>query len=374
MKKIVIPILAVLSLLISFTVFADDIPTVYITDSQNSGTSDITVSISVTENTPFCGGSMNLVYDNTLMKAKSYEISELLTGYIANVNLNYADNTIRFLWAGTEAITAGGGLFTIVFEPVSSDSFETDIMIDKLKLADENGKKIEAVSEDGHIKYEKETSASTTTGGRSGRSSGASSRTTPEIEENKMDENKTETVKLSFLDVRESDWYYEYVKQAFEKGLMNGISETEFAPNEKLTRAMFVTILHRMDGEPEASASPFADVEKGSWYEKAVAWANANEIVQGFSETEFAPDANITREQMAAIIYRYANYKGIDTEAVMKDTNTLSHNDIFEVSDWAQEGMHYCIAAGIISGDENGNLLPKTNATRAETATVITRL
>ena len=374
MKKIVIPILAVLSLLISFTVFADDIPTVYITDSQNSGTSDITVSISVTENTPFCGGSMNLVYDNTLMKAKSYEISELLTGYIANVNLNYADNTIRFSWAGTEAITAGGGLFTIVFEPVSSDSFETDIMIDKLKLADENGKKIEAVSEDGHIKYEKETSASTTTGGRSGRSSGASSRTTPEIEENKMDENKTETVKLSFLDVRESDWYYEYVKQAFEKGLMNGISETEFAPNEKLTRAMFVTILHRMDGEPEASASPFADVEKGSWYEKAVAWANANEIVQGFSETEFAPDANITREQMAAIIYRYANYKGIDTEAVMKDTNTLSHNDIFEVSDWAQEGMHYCIAAGIISGDENGNLLPKTNATRAETATVITRL
>ena len=148
-------------------VFADDIQSVYISDSQSSGTSDITVHISLTENTSVSGGSMNLVYDNTLMKAKSYEISELLTGYMANVNLNYADNTVRFSWAGTEAITAGGELFTIVFEPVSSDSFETDITIDKLKLADENGKKIEAVSEDGHIKYE----------------------------------NKTETVRLSFLTV-----------------------------------------------------------------------------------------------------------------------------------------------------------------------------
>ena len=175
-------------------------------------------------------------------------------------------------------------------------------------------------------------------------------------------------------DVKENDWYYSYVKTAYEKGLMKGISDTEFAPNEKLTRAMFVTILYRMDGEPEARTSAFTDVEKGAWYEKAVAWANAKGIVQGVSETVFAPNENITREQMATIIFRYAKYKGVDTEAVTKDTNTLSHNDIFEVSDWAQEGMHYCIAAGIINGDENGDLLPKNNATRAETVAVITRL
>ena len=129
-----------------------------------------------------------------------------------------------------------------------------------------------------------------------------------------------------------------------------------------------------MNGEPEANTSVFTDVEKNSWYEKAVAWANANGIVNGISDTEFAPNTNITREQMAAIIYRYAKYKGVDTEAVTKDPHTLSPNDIFEVSDWAAEGINYCIAAGIIGGDDNGNLLPKNNATRAETATVIMRL
>lgn len=94
----------------------------------------------------------------------------------------------------------------------------------------------------------------------------------------------------------------------------------------------------------------------------------------GVTDTEFAPNAYITREQMAAIIYRYAKYKGVDTEAVTKDTNTISYNDIFEVSDWAKEGMHHCIAAGIITGDENGNPLPHNTATRAETATIITRM
>ncbi len=373
MKKTIIPILLILSLLMRITTFADGTPTVYITDSQNSGTSDITVSVSVTENTPFCGGSMNLVYDNALLKAKSYATSDLLAGYIANVNLAYAENTIRFSWAGTDEITEGGELFTVTFEALVSDSFETDITIDKLKLGDADGEKIEATSENGHIKYEKETSTLTGTGRHSGKSSGGALPGSDQNNETSAETQNT-TTSMSFSDVKESDWYYSYVKTVYEKGLMKGISDTEFAPDEKLTRAMFVTILYRMDGEPDAGTSAFTDVEKDSWYEKAVAWANGNGIVQGVSETEFAPNVNITREQMAAIIYRYAKYKGVDTEAVMKDTNTLSHNDIFEVSDWAKEGMQYCIAAGIITGDDNGNLLPHNTATRAETATVITRL
>lgn len=360
-------------MLLGITAFADDLPTVFITDAETTGTNDITVSISASENTPFCGGSMNLVYDNTLLKAKSYKTGDLLAGCIANVNLTYAENSIRFSWAGTEEITSGGILFDVTFEVIATADFETDITIDKLKLGDIDGKKIEAVSENGHIKYVKETASSTTTGRHSGRSSGGTTLNPTQKNETNTETQNT-TVSMSFSDVKENDWYYSYVKTAYEKGLMKGISDTEFAPNEKLTRAMFVTILYRMDGEPDANQSAFTDVEKDSWYEKAVAWANANGIVQGVSETEFAPNSYITREQMATIIYRYAKYKGVDTEVVMKATNTLSHNDIFEVSDWAKKGMHYCIAAGIINGDENGNLLPHNTATRAETAAVISRL
>ncbi len=373
MKRI-IPILIMVSMLLCGIAFADDLPTVFITDAETTGTNDITVSIFASENTPFCGGSMNLVYDNTLLKSKSYKTSDLLAGCIANVNLAYTDNSIRFSWAGTEEITSGGVLFDVTFEVIAMADFETDITIDKLKLGDIDGGKIEAVSENGHIKYVKETSSTTTTGRHSGRSSGGTTTLNPNQNNETNTETQNTTANMSFSDVKESDWYYSYVKAVYEKGLMKGISDTEFAPNEKLTRAMFVTILYRMDGEPEANQSAFTDIEKDSWYEKAVAWANANGIVQGVSENEFAPNTNITREQMATIIFRYAKYKEIDTEAVTKDTNTLSHNDVFEVSDWAKEAMHYCIAAGIINGDENGNLLPHNTATRAETAAVITRL
>lgn len=361
------------SMMLGVTTFADDLPTVFITDAETTGTSDITVSISASENTPFCGGSMNLVYDNTLLKAKSYKTSDLLAGCIANVNLAYTDNSIRFSWAGTEEMTSGGILFDVTFQVIATADFETDITIDKLKLGNIDGEKIEAVSENGHIKYVKETSSTTTTGRHSGKSSSGS--TLNPIQNNETNpETQNIVTNMSFSDVKKSDWYYNYVKTVYEKGLMKGISDTEFAPNEKLTRAMFVTILYRMDGETNANQSAFTDVEKDSWYEKAVAWASVNGIVQGVSDIEFAPNTNITREQMAAIIFRYAKYKGIDTESVVKDTNTLSHSDVFEVSYWASEAMHYCIASGIISGDENGNLLPHNTATRAETATVVTRL
>ena len=373
MKRI-IPILIMVSMLLGVTAFADDLPTVFITNAETTGTNDITVSISASENTPFCGGSMNLVYDNTLLRAKSYKTSDLLSGCIANVNLEYTDNNIRFSWAGTEEITSGGILFDVTFEVIAMADFETDITIDKLKLGDIDGEKIEAVSENGHIKYVKETSSSTTTGRHSGKSSGGTTTLNPNQSNETNAETQNTPSNMSFSDVKESDWYYSYVKTVYEQGLIKGISDTEFAPNEKLTRAMFVTILYRMDREPDANQSAFADVEKDSWYEKAVAWASANGIVQGVSNTEFAPNTNITREQMAAIIFRYAKYKGIDTEEVTKDTNTLSHNDVFDVSDWAKDAMHYSIAAGVINGDENGNLLPHNTATRAETSAVITRL
>lgn len=177
---------------------------------------------------------------------------------------------------------------------------------------------------------------------------------------------------LPFIDVLESDWFYPTVKGAYENKYMLGITETTFEPNTKLTRAMFVTILHRIDGEPEAGACVFTDVADGTYYEKAVAWANENGIVKGMSETEFDPDAYITREQMSTVLYRYAGYKGIDT-SVGKDTNILSYEDYSEISGYAVEAVQWSVGSGLILGKSDTTLNPSDNATRAEAATVFMR-
>ncbi len=176
-----------------------------------------------------------------------------------------------------------------------------------------------------------------------------------------------------FEDVTAYDWFHDAVKKAYEDGLMVGISSTMFGPDTNVTRGMFVTVLHRIEGEPSAGDCVFTDVADGSYYERAIAWANENEIVAGISHTEYAPDASITREQMAAILYRYSNYKGYDT-SIGEDTNILSFTDAEEISEYAIPAMQWAIGAGIISGKGNGILDPRGNATRAETASVLTRM
>ena len=199
--------------------------------------------------------------------------------------------------------------------------------------------------------------------------------------ENKKDETEDETdkteqpivpsVELSFTDVAENAWYYADVKTAVENGLMNGISASTFAPNANLTRAMFVTILYRAAGEPGITAyADFTDVSTNQYYASAVAWANANGIVNGVSETEFAPNANITREQMAAIIYRYGTAAGI---APASD-NDISYTDADKISDYAKDAAKWTYNAGIILGNADGSFAPARTATRAEAATIFVRL
>lgn len=377
MKRI-ISILTLILMLFSTTAFADELPTIFIADTEITGENSITVSISASEDAGFYGGSMNLIYDKTLLTPKSFNTGELLNGFMANAKLNYADNTIRLSWAGVDKITSGGTLFDVTFEVIKAESFETDLIIDELKLGYEDGKKNGITSRNGHIKYVKEASSSVTAGHYVGANVVQNTKPDTQVTGNENDEKqaddavKDDSKYVSFSDVKQADWFYGYVKTVQEKGLMMGVSETDFAPNAKLTRAMFVTILYRMAGEPETDISAFTDIEAGSWYERAVGWASANGIVTGISDTEFAPNTDITREQMAAIIFRYAKYRGIDTKT--GNIKAISHSDIADVSDWATEAIQYCVAASIINGNENGNLLPKKTATRAETAAVITRI
>ena len=177
---------------------------------------------------------------------------------------------------------------------------------------------------------------------------------------------------LPFTDVLKTDWFGEYVKYVYDNGLFNGVSDALFAPNTEITRAMMVTVLHRADGTPEAAASSFEDVQADAYYAKAVAWAQKNNIVLGISNEQFAPDQNITREQIAAIIYRYARYKGQDVSAAEK-TDITSYADYSEASDYAIGALAYMVGSGIMKGRTDSTLNPKDYATRAEISAVMQR-
>lgn len=199
-------------------------------------------------------------------------------------------------------------------------------------------------------------------------------------EETKTDEEQTDDADADvdvdvadvwFEDVNEADWFYSDVKYVSDNKLMNGVNDSTFAPNGLLTRAMLVTILYRNEGEPAVNRSiPFADIDMGAYYANAVIWAQQNGIVNGVTETEFAPDENITREQIAAIMFRYAISKGL--EAVTLEEN-LSFADAAEISEYAISAMNWAVGNGLMKGKTESTLNPQDNTTRAEVAAVIRR-
>ncbi len=177
----------------------------------------------------------------------------------------------------------------------------------------------------------------------------------------------------AFTDVDPEAWYHEAVDYVVENGLMVGTADDQFNPNGTTTRAMIVTILYRLEGKPAVSGeTPFDDVAADEWYTDAVNWASENDIVSGYGGGKFGPTDNITREQFATILYRYAQYKGYNV-SVGEDTNVLSYNDALDVSDWAMPAIQWACGTGPMQGDNQGNLLPGDSATRAQAAALIMR-
>ena len=178
-------------------------------------------------------------------------------------------------------------------------------------------------------------------------------------------------VGLPFADVSGSDWFYNDVRYVYEKGIMDGTGADRFSPNVPLTRAMIVTILYRMAGSPSVSgSSDFTDVAAGKWFAKAVAWAAANGIVNGYGSGLFGPNDPVTREQLAAILYRYAVYGGMT--AVTLEENLGSFADTAQLSAYAIQAMNWAVGQGLINGS-GSNLVPKAQATRAQVAAIIHR-
>lgn len=202
---------------------------------------------------------------------------------------------------------------------------------------------------------------------------------TKKITSVKLDANTTVYAKwteapvsgLPFGDVKSADWFYNDVKYVYDKGMMAGTAADVFAPNATTTRAMIVTILYRLEGSPAVTGtSAFVDVPAGQWYTDAVNWAAANQIVKGTSATTFAPNDSITREQMAAILYRYAQYKGYD---VTKKADLSGYSDNGQVSAYAKDALAWANAAKLINGVTNTTLAPQGNATRAQVSAILHR-
>ena len=177
---------------------------------------------------------------------------------------------------------------------------------------------------------------------------------------------------LPFTDVAANAWYHDAVAYVYDNGMMNGVTENTFAPNATTTRGMIVTMLHRLEGEPGVNyLLPFGDVAEGLWYTEAVRWAASEGIVNGVSDTSYAPDNAITREQMAAILYRYAQYKGYDTS--VGGMSLAEYTDADQISSYATTAMQWANENGLITGRTDTTLVPQGTATRAEVATILMR-
>lgn len=185
----------------------------------------------------------------------------------------------------------------------------------------------------------------------------------------KADETPSKT---TFNDVSANDWFASAVDYVTGKGMMNGTADNTFSPKANTTRGMVVTVLYRLENQPSTSAASFTDVASGAYYANAVAWANANGIVSGYGSGKFGPNDKVTREQLAAILYRYAQYKKYDV-SVGEDTNILSYNDAQSISSYAIPAIQWACGAGVVTGKSGNKLDPKGNATRAEVAAMLMR-
>ena len=261
-----------------------------------------------------------------------------------NVNVNAATNgTVT-----TDKKTAAEGTtVTITATP------STGYVVDSVKVVDKDGKAVDVTAKDGKYSFVMPASAVTVTATFKAETPAPSG--------------------LPFTDVKEGDWFYGAVKYAYENGLMNGTGETTFAPNGTMNRAMIVTVLYRLEKSPAVTtAAKFTDVPAGQWYSDAVAWAAANNIVNGYDETTFGPMNAVTREQMAAILFRYEQYKGMDT--VTLEDNLAKFPDKDKISGYAVPALNWAVGQKVINGNADGTLDPTGTATRAQVAQIFTNL
>lgn len=259
-----------------------------------------------------------------------------------DVNVNAATNGAV---AADKKTAAKGTTVTVTASPSKG------YVVDAVKVVDKDGKDVAVTGKDGKYVFTMPGSAVTVTG-----------------------TFKAETpVALPFTDVKSGNWFYPAVQYAYAQGLMTGTSATTFAPNGTMNRAMIVTVLYRLEKSPAVTgASKFTDVPAGQWYSDAVAWAAANKIVNGYDETTFGPMNAVTREQMAAILFRYEQVKGLENVTLEENLNRFPDQN--KISAYAIPALQWAVGQKIINGNADGTLDPTGTATRAQVAQIFTNL
>ncbi len=362
---------------------------VSLTASSTGTNRDISVRVKVmTHSADKCDGKYTYtknaskytaLADETLQVKKGTTVFDLLDAALAEKGIEYTESSYGYISEinGLEEFDhspTSGWMFTVGGKLTETGARDTKVTSGTTVIwyyTDDYTK------EKGSEKYSSSSSggASLVTGNSSTGSTAGSSAPAPEKPsetptdtENKSDESTSTPV--SYPDVSEKDWFYEAVQYVSEKGLMQGTG-TGFAPEEEVSRAMLVTVLYRLEKAEYKGESAFEDVAKDAWYAPAVAWASENGIVNGYSEEHFGPEDTVTREQMAAILHRYAALK----DAIKSEGADLSgYGDADKINDWALESIAWANAAGLITGHSNTTLSPGGTATRAQIATILMRL
>lgn len=276
--------------------------------------------------------------------SRQHSSSSGSTSTTYNVNVNAATNGAV---AADKKTASKGTTVTVTASPSKG------YVVDAVKVVDKDGKDVAVTEKDGKYVFTMPASAVTVTGSF-----------------------KAETpapVALPFTDVKSGNWFYDAVKYAYAQGLMTGTSATTFAPNGTMNRAMIVTVLYRLEKSPAVTgASKFTDVPAGQWYSDAVAWAAANKIVNGYDETTFGPMNAVTREQMAAILFRYEQVKGLENVTLEENLNRFPDQN--KISAYAIPALQWAVGQKIINGNADGTLDPTGTATRAQVAQIFTNL
>lgn len=376
MKKTLILISVILSLLVC-SVSAEEIATSFeVVPTVNN--EEVSVSVKYTDEGGMCGGSFNFVFDQTKLELLDAIEGEAVKDTPHFINKEYRENALRMNWASTMPLPSEGELIVVKLK-LKGGAFDKDsIFIENLKIADGSGKKLLWKCEviyDGAEKAEPETAPAPE---KDYSSNAPSAPVYPEKEQkenenqNKIenaveDEIKEEATgsKFSFVDVKENDWYYEAVKFAFEKGITSGVSEISYAPNAKVTRGQFITMLCRAYGIKEMTGDNFADCGN-TWYTGYLAAAKQLGISNGVGDNKFAPEKQISREEMVTLIYNYLKSAG----KANTEVSETSFADDAAISSWAKKGVAFASANGYVKGKGNNVFDPDGHATRAELAQI----
>lgn len=338
----------------SYTSLQDAVDAVQNGETINVTGTDLSATVSGNKSFTVTGESVTLTAASGYNLTKNnnvYTVSRQHSGSSSsgtttsyNVNVNAATNGAV---AADKKTASKGTTVTVTASPSKG------YVVDAVKVVDKDGKDVAVTEKDGKYVFTMPASAVTVTGSF-----------------------KAETpapVALPFTDVKSGNWFYDAVKYAYAQGLMTGTSATTFAPNGTMNRAMIVTVLYRLEKSPAVTgASKFTDVPAGQWYSDAVAWAAANKIVNGYDETTFGPMNAVTREQMAAILFRYEQVKGLENVTLEENLNRFPDQN--KISAYAIPALQWAVGQKIINGNADGTLDPTGTATRAQVAQIFTNL